>query len=140
MALDERLPAEDPEGFLRKMALELHRDPGYPRSPNHLGYLTEVYNTGNVNWGELHTEEPLTHRDQYLEWAQELANKIPLGKILVLGYSYSVLNVICLYHIKPRGVLGESVRVTGSLHGEWYRNVVPDPFAQVLWSILRKEG
>jgi hypothetical protein len=132
---------DDPEAFLRNKALELHRDTKIVKSRNHLGFLTEIYIDGTANWGELFTDEPLEHRDQYLEWAQTLADKLPLGKVLALGYSYSVLNVLCLFHIKPRGVLGESVRVVeGRFQGEWYRNVVPDPFAQVLWAILRKEG
>lgn len=136
--MTDELP--DPQTFLRNKAIELHRNPGHPKSKHHLGYLIEIYNNGDVNWGELATDEPLTHRDQYLEWAKELADKLPLGKVLALGYSYSVLNVLCLFHIKPRGVLGESLRITEPIHGEWYRNIVPDPFAQVLWSILRKEG
>lgn len=130
---------DGPEEFLRKKALELHSTPPEPRKKNHLGYLTQVFQVGSVQWGELFTDEPLEHKDQYLEWAVELANELPVERILALGYSYSILDTCCLFVLTPQYCRGETMMVKPNQpHNEWHRNPVPDRFAHTLWSILRK--
>jgi hypothetical protein len=138
-ALENTVRADDPETYLRQKALELHSLPPAPRSPNHLGYLTQVYKVGSVQWGELYTDEKLEHPDQYLEWATALAGELPVERILALGYSYSVLNVCCLFILTPGYIRGENMVVRENQpHNEWHLNPVPDRFAHTLWSILRK--
>lgn len=137
-ALEDVARANDPETFLRRKALELHST-GEPKSAHHLGYLTQVFKVGSAQWGELSTDEPLENPEQYLEWANELANQLPIERILALGYSYSVLNVCCLFILTPRYIRGESMIIKESHpHNTWHRNPVPDRFANTLWSILRK--
>jgi len=132
----EELP--DIETYLRNKALEMYLSPPQPRSPNHLGYMTFIFQGGDTSWGELSTDEKHETREQYEAWAVETAASIPTPEnLLAMGFSYDVMRLVHLFRIVPQFVVCEtcSVSVDG-IPGEWKLSPLKDAFARALWAAI----